>query len=97
MANIIKTKEFLIRLKNDSTSAVAIGVSDLLEITELGITIPFSEASNRSRFYDILKRAVSDFNSDAALNGNSPIDFDDLHTKYSEYVEVLKKFVQESE
>ena len=95
MANIIKPRDFLTQLKNDRTTTVKIKPSDLLEIIELGIIIPLSKALNASEFYDTLKKAASDFNSDAALNGNLPIDFDDLHTKYSEYIEALKIFMRE--
>lgn len=97
MANIIHPKDFLLRLKKNSTSVVEIRTSDLLEITELGITLPFSIVSNVSAFYHILKKAVSDFNLDAAINSNPPLDFDDLHTKYSEYIEALKIFMGESD
>jgi len=93
MANTIKPRDFLLQLKSEGTSATVIRLSDLLEIVELGITIPLSMALNVTVFYDILKRAVSDFNSDAALSSNPPIDFDDLYTKYSEYIEALKIFI----
>jgi len=94
MENIIKPREFLMQLKSEGMSAMAISSSDLLEIAELGITIPLSGALNVTEFYDILKKAVSDFNSDAALSGNPSIDFDDLHTRYNEYVEALKIFIE---
>lgn len=97
MANIIKPKDFLLQLKNNNESVVKIRISDLLEITELGVTFPLTTVSDVSEFYYILKKAVSDFNSDAAINGHPPIDFDDLHTKYSEYMEALKIFMQESD
>jgi len=97
MASIIKPKDFLLRLKNEGISAAGISPSDLLEIAELSITIPFARALNAKEFYDTLKKAASAFNSDAALNGNPPIDFDDLYTRYSEYIEALKLFEQESE
>jgi len=93
MENIIKPRKFLMQLKSEGMSAMAISSSDLLEIAELGITIPLSGALNVAAFYDTLKKAVSDFNSDAALSGNPPSDFDDLYTKYCEYIEVLKIFI----
>jgi len=93
MANIIKPRAFLTQLKKQGTSTVEIGPTDLLEITELGITIPLGKAVNGSVYDDTLKKAVSDFNSNAALNGNLTLDFDDLHTKYSEYIEVLRTFM----
>jgi len=96
MKNLIKPKKFLLQLKNDGTSAMKITPSDLIEVAELDLSVPFSEALDTSKFYDILKKAVSDFNSNAALNGKPSVDFDDLHTKYSEYIEALKLFVQES-
>jgi len=96
MANIIKPREFLMRLKNEDSSTMVILPSDLLKIAELGITIPLSRALNEIEFYDTLKKAVSDFNSDAALSGNPSIDFDDLSTRYSEYVEVLGRFISHS-
>jgi len=97
MENIVKPREFLLRLKSTGVAAVEMMPSDLLEIAELGVTIPFSRALNVTEFYDILKKAASDFNSDAALSGNTPIDFDDLYTKYCEYVEALKGFISESD
>jgi len=97
MATIIRPRDFLIRLKSADGVAKEVMRSDLLEITELGITIPFSVAVNVSEFLDLLKKAVSDFNADAALSNRSPIDFDDLYTKYSEYVEALKGFISKSD
>jgi len=95
MANIIKPKEFLTQLKNSGSPAPLINPSDLLEIAELNITIPLSKALKTIEFYDMLKKAVSDFNSDAALNGNLSVDFDDLYTRYSEYIAVMEYFSQE--
>jgi len=95
MTKIIKPKNFLIRLKSQGITPAEIHPSDLLEVVELDMTLPFSEALDRSIFYQTLKKAVSDANSDAALSGHLPIDFDDLYTKYSEYLEALKIFVQE--
>ena len=97
MTTIIRPKDFLIQLKNNRMAITKVATSDLLEITELGVTFPLAQTLNLSEFYHSLKKAVSDFNSDAALNGNSPIDFDDLHTKYSEYIEALKLYLQESD
>jgi|GEM_PF-1807896 len=95
MKNVIKPRDFLTKLRNEDITTVSLNSSDLLEIAELGITLPFSEILNNAVFYDILKRAVSDFNADAALTGRTSVDFDDLYTKYSEYVAVLESFIQE--
>ena len=89
MANIINPRDFLMRLKSEGITSTLISPSDLLEIAELGITIPLVRASNVEEFYDILKKAVSDFNADAALTDGLSQDFDDLYTKYSEYIEAL--------
>ena len=97
MANIIKPRDFLLRLKNEGTTATVIKPSDILEVAELGITFPFSRALDEAGFYDLLKKATSDFNSEAALSGNPPVDFDDLYTKYSEYVEALEIFIHKSD
>jgi len=97
MENIIKPRDFLIQLKSKGTTSVVILPSDLLEIAELSITIPVARALIISEFYNTLKKAVSDFNADSALSGNTPIDFDDLYTKYCEYVEALKGFMPRSD
>ena len=93
MIKIIKPKEFLTQLKNNSKSTTKVMPSDLLEIAELNVSFTFSKALNDPEFYNILKKATSDFNSNAALNGNLAVDFDDLYIKYSEYIEALKTFV----
>ena len=96
MDNIIKPRDFLLQHKSNRATVEVVKTSDLIEISELGITLPLALALEESGFHSILKKAVSDFNSDAALNGALPVDFDDLYTKYSEYMAVLKLFVQES-
>ncbi|MCL2560178.1 MAG: hypothetical protein FWE07_06785 [Turicibacter sp.] len=93
MKNVINPRNVLRQLKKDRASAPTISSSDLLEIDELGITVPFATAMANEAFYLVLKKAVSDYNSEAALAGTAPIDFDDLHTKYSEYVEVMANFI----
>lgn len=99
MVNVINPKDFLLRLKRKDPPLLVITPTDVLEIVELGITIPISRALDSPVFYDTLKKAVSDFNADAALNENAHfnedayIDFDDLYTRYWEYVEVLKTFI----
>ena len=94
MANVINPKDFLLQLKRTGKPLVMISPSvDMLEIAELGIILPLSKVLNPSEFYDALKKAVSEFNADAALNGTLYLDFDDLHTKYSEYMEVLERFI----
>ena len=90
MANIIQAKDFLLQLKHNNALPSKIMLSDLLEIPELGMTVPFSRVLNTLQFYDLLKKATSDFNSDAALSGYEFVDFDDLYTRYSEYVEAFK-------
>ena len=90
MRKTIKPKDFLLQLRREGTIPTAISSSDLLEIAELSITLPLSMAFVEADFHETLKKAVSEFNSDAALSGFSPYDFDDLYTKYSEYIEALK-------
>ncbi|MCL1990611.1 MAG: hypothetical protein FWG67_06955 [Defluviitaleaceae bacterium] len=97
MVTIIQPRDFLMRLKNDASSELAIRPSDLLLLPELAVTIPLSKALDEAAFYRTLKKAVSEFNSDAALNDRLFLDFDDLHTKYSEYAEVLKPLLREAE
>ena len=62
MANTIKPRDFLIQHKNSSTSVTKVSVFDLIEITELGITFPFEIVLDVTTFYNLLKKAVSDFN-----------------------------------
>ena len=95
MKNIIKPKDFLLQLKCEGAALAFISPSDLLEVAELDITFPLSVAMVKEGFYDALKKAVSEFNSDAALNGHAPHDFDDLYTKYSEYIEALSIFIRQ--
>jgi len=83
----------LLQLKSTDETVKKVMLADLLEITELGMTIAFYLAVDVSKFYNLLKKAVSDFNADATLFDKELIDFDDLYTKYSEYVEVLKMFI----
>ena len=97
MANIIKPKEYLMRLKKKGISVPVIGPSDLLEIAELNMTTPFANTVHTLEFYCALKKAVSDFNGQAAINDHQPVDFDDLYTKYIEYIEALQTVVRESE
>jgi len=96
MAKVIQPKRFLLQLKipgfpNETT----IHPTDFFEITELNLTIPVIDAVQSTIFYDRLKKAVSDFNSDAALNGKENVDFDDLYTRYSEYIEALVGFIKQ--
>ena len=67
--------------------------SDLLSLPELGINVPLSLALSDQEFYSHLKKCVSDYNAAAALSSKSLVDFDDLHTRYTEYVEALKSFL----
>lgn len=97
MITIINPRDFLLQLKNNSATTLTMMPSDLLEIPELNLTLLFSKALEPAEFYDTLKKATSDFNSNATLNGKPPIDFDDLYTKYSEYIEVLKTVIQQSD
>ena len=93
MATIIQPRDFLKQLKENQPHAMVIRSSDLLEIPELSLTLSFLTAVNTADFYDTLKKAVSEFNSAAALYDLPSLDFDDLYTKYSEYIEALKPFM----
>jgi len=93
MENIIKPKDFLTRLKNNQGPRAAVRASDLMEIGEIDFTIPLAEALDSPLFYTTLKRAVSDYNADAFLSGRDSVDFDDLHTKYGEYVDTLQMLI----
>lgn len=95
MSKIIKPKEFLRRQKDFAPKTI--DLNSYIEITELEITIPVLKALQPATFYNVLKKAVSEFNAAAALNDNSYIDFDDLYTKYSEYMEAIINFVQQSD
>jgi len=97
MRNVIKPKDFLLQLKKKGAMPTTISPSDLLEIVELGMVCPLSMAVVETAFHDTLKKAVSAFNSEAALNGFPPHDFDDLYTKYSEYIEALSSFIEQSD
>lgn len=96
MAKIINPKDFLLQLKISGFPNKTLSSCDLIEVTELNTTFPILEATQPSKFYNLLKKAVSDFNSDAALNGKPDVDFDDLYTRYSEYMEVMMGFVLHS-
>ena len=92
MTKIIHPKDFLKQQKRGGTPLANIKPTDRLKIAELGVTFTFSVALNKPEFYDALKKAVSSFNSEAALNGIDGIDFDDLYTKYDEYLSALASF-----
>ena len=93
MKESIEPRAFLCQQRGAEPSASLIKLSDLLLISELNISVPFAEALDESKFYHYLKKTVSEFNANAALNGNPPLDFDDLHTRYSEYFAALKSFL----
>ena len=92
MGKTIEPRTFLRQQQGEKPSTSLIEPSDLLVISELNVRIPFAEVFEEQEFYQYLKKAVSEFNAGAALNGNAPADFDDLHTKYSEYLAALKSF-----
>jgi len=93
MGKTIEPKTFLMQQRTENQSVITLEPSDSLAITPLGVNIPLSVALNEQDFYFVLKKAVSEYNSNAALNGKLPEDFDDLHTRYFEYIEALKSFL----
>jgi len=94
MGKIIEPKAFLQQLQTGAQSALVISPSDLLKIEPLNVGVPLPVAFNESDFYQNLKEAVSNYNADAALSGGLSVDFDDLHTKYCEYIAALKSFCE---
>ena len=92
MGQIIDPKSFLIQQRDKSPSLPALEPSDLIRITELNMDIPLSLVLDEQKCYQHLKQMVSEYNGNAALTNKSPVDFDDLHTRYSEYIEALKSF-----
>jgi len=94
MGQTIDPKAFLLQQRGNELSAMVIKSSDLIKITELGIDVPLQLALAEQDFRMFLKQTVSEYNAHAALNSKSPEDFDDLYTRYSEYIEALKSFLE---
>lgn len=93
MGNIIDPKTFLTNLRQKDSQPAVIEHFDSIAVTELNINIKLEVALNEQEFYAYMKKAVSDYNANAAINGVSGKDFDDLHTRYNEYIEALKSLI----
>ena len=93
MAQTFDPKAFLLRQRSNEPSVLVLKPSDLIKITELGVDIPLQTTLDEQEFYQYLKQAVSEYNAHAALNSKLPEDFDDLYTRYSEYIEAVKSFI----
>ena len=93
MGKIINPKTFLLSMRSKGSSVGVLSPSDQLKLPELNITVPLKLALDHHAFYAHMKKAVSDYNANAALSGKSPLDFDDLHTRYSEYVAALIQYL----
>lgn len=93
MGQTLDPKAFLLQQRSSEPSFLVLKQSDLIKITELGVDIPLPTTLNEQEFYQHLKQAVSEYNANAALNSKLPVDFDGLHTRYSEYIEALKSFI----
>ena len=93
MGKIINPKTFLLTMRSKGSSVTVLSPSDQLELPELNITVPLELALDHQAFYAHMKKAVSGYNAEASLNGKSPLDFDDLHTRYGEYIEALIQYL----
>jgi len=93
MARIINPKLFLKEARIPGFANGSITKEDLIEIVEINTSLPLIEAIEIESFSQRLKKEISDYNSQAALNGNDLVDFDDLNTKYIEYIEALTTFI----
>jgi len=92
MGTVIQPKKVLEAFRKDGVKP-ALKINDVLFIEEIGKEISLRNALNEPLFHDLLKGAVSEVNQEAALDGTPVIDFDDLYTKYSEYVTALQWFI----
>jgi len=92
MSKVIHPKKILeaFRRHGDKPSVTR---DDLLLIEELEEKLSLTCAIDEALFYNELKKMVSAFNQETALTGRPSIDFDDLYTKYSEYIAVLQPFI----
>jgi len=90
---LINPKDFLLQQRRNDFPLASIKPSDDVEIAEIGVIFPLSWALDDRVFYEKLKEATSLYNQQAALNSQDAIDFDDLHTRYWEYMMALKHFI----
>lgn len=91
MAKHISPKQYFQQFRDGTAPEISFA-HDFLLVEELGKSFSLAGVFDERRFLDDLKKATSEFNLDAALNGDAPLDFDDLSTKYCEYIETLKSF-----
>jgi len=91
---VIQPKKMLKTFRIDGVQP-PLNVEDVLLIEEIGSEMALRHGTCEQMFYNCLKEMVSAYNQEAELSGNLPVDFDDLHTKYSEYLAVLQTFLTE--
>lgn len=92
MKKQLNMRQFLIENAQCQTTEWSEETFERVEIPELVATLPLKEVFDADVFYTSLKRLVSTFNQEASLSGQAHADFDDLHTKYSEYVEAMRLY-----
>lgn len=92
MSQLIVPRQLFTDLKN-GTKPPILSPNDVLVVEELGQEVLFSLAMDASDFYHFLKKGVAGYNSQAFLSNGDLLDFDDLYTKYEEYLEVLSLFL----
>jgi len=93
---IIHPKQLLREARLHPHEKIKISLTDTLYVEEIHVKMPITAALDELAFYEQLKKATSDYNANAALNGTTPVDFDDLHTKYLEYIHALDSFIVKS-
>lgn len=67
-------------------------LQDILYFPEVKLALTYEQAKDVTNFKNHLKQAVSNYNSHAFLADEPLLDFDDLHTKYDEYMSVLEVY-----
>lgn len=86
MSTVIVPQEFLRATSiNKKAPANLSGDTEIL-ISELDARFKYETIDNEEKLCRVLKQAVSDYNATAFLKGEPLEDFDDLSTKYGEYM-----------